>query len=48
MPFRFHKADFTSGMAVRKLRAYADAPKQYLEEWEQAVMDDVASELRRR
>jgi hypothetical protein len=48
MPFRFHKTDFASGMAVRVLNAYAESPKAYLDEREQTKIDDVARELWRR
>ena len=48
MPFRFHKNDFDSGVAARVLKAYANDPKQHLDEREQAKIDDVARELVRR
>jgi len=48
IPFRFYKDDFASGVAVRTLRAYADTPKQYLDEKERARIDEAACELWRR
>jgi hypothetical protein len=48
MPFRFLKGDFESGLALRTLRAYAQAPKLCLDEREQAKIGDVSREMWRR
>ena len=48
IPFRFHKDDFGSGMSARVLLAYAQAPKQFLDERGKNKIDDVARELWRR